>query len=322
MRRASIPGDLLLSSLACALAVVYGASASAENGKAVPEPDWIPGFSAGIEVSNRKSQDVVQNFVDPPFWETSEENAIQQYVFTLGAEIAGPAARSIPGRPRLVVGGGIGLVVPTEDRLHHIGQPANATEPERDIGGILARYSRPQCQVNPQNCPNVDVNDDIDGQGSDIRLSFDTVSWHADLGVSFDVPIRDASIVQIRPSLTYRGERSKLQGRLTTVTLDPLLIGPGLTESDFEIFRSRPGAKNTVHHHLGPRLELGLVLSPDARPIRTVFYVHGSYLWLLNDPEEELMDAGGIAFFSSEREERAFRGGIGVRFDWMGFHAR
>ena len=318
MSRDSIRGNALI----CALALMFSTSASAQSRKDAPEPDWIPGFNVGIEIFDWESENTIENLVNGPAWSTSEDDGIRQYIFTLGGELAGPAADSIPGHPRFVLGGGAGLKTSTEDRLNQIGEPASATEPERDIGVIVGRLNRPQCVNNPANCPDIDVLNDIDGQGRDLRLSFETISWYADLGMSFDVPIRDAAIVQIRPSLSYRGERFKVQGRLTTVTIDPLLLGPGVTASDFVIHRSRPDEKNETHHHLGPRLELALVLSPDARPVRTTVFLHGSYLWLLSDPELGLIDTSGVATYRVKREQEAFRGGFGVRFSWMGIRSR
>ncbi|MGI9258551.1 MAG: hypothetical protein ACR2QQ_06935 [Gammaproteobacteria bacterium] len=320
MSRASIRGKALI--FAVALVLMFSASATAQTRKDAPEPDWIPGFNVGIEIFDLESENTIENLVNGPAWSTSEDDAIRQYIFTLGGELAGPAADSIPGHPRFVLGGGVGLKTSTENRLNQIGEPASATEPERDIGVIVDRFGRRQCVNPPNNCPTIDVMNDIDGQGSDLRLSFETMSWYADLGISFDVPIRDAAIVQIRPSLSYRGEKFKVQGRLTTVTIDPLLLGPGVTASDFVIHRSRPGEKNATHHHLGPRLELALVLSPDARPLRTTLFLHGSYLWLLSDPELGLMDTSGVATFRVKREQEAFRGGVGVRFSWMGIRSR
>ena len=161
-------------------------------------------------------------------------------------------------------------------------------------------------------------------------MSFDTVTWHAKIGASFEVPVASDAAIQIRPSIAYRGERVKLQSRLTTVTLDQFVLPPDATPPDPQlpaivettIHRSRPGAKNAVHHHLGPSLELGVVTSRSARPIRTTVYFHASYLWLVSDPVEEFADSGGVARFRVRRESSAFRGGIGVRFSWLGLRAR
>jgi len=88
--------------------------------------------------------------------------------------------------------------------------------------------------------------------------------------------------------------------------------------ADFTIFRSDSGRESRVYHHLGPRLELAFVLSREARPIRTTFYVEGSFLWLLGDRTERLADSSGIARYSLERDETSLRGGAGIRFSWIG----
>lgn len=322
------------SAVVGALAFLIVGAATAQSSDGADEPDWIPGLSAGIEIFDWNSEESVQNLVNGPFLNVRGDDEIRMYIMTLGGELAGPPISVIPGRPRLVLGGGAGFVLPTADRLLHDGEASSASEPERDIGAYerrLATAIQRNCLADPnrtppkpETCPRLDLLD-TDGQGSDVRLSFDMVTWHAKLGAAFDLPVLDDSAIQIRPSITYRGERIKLQSRLTTVTLDQFMLPPdrnGTAIVDTTIHRSRPGAKNAVHHHLGPSLELGVVVSRSARPIRTTVFFHGSYLWLLSDPVENFADSDGVATFRVRREISTFRGGIGVRFSWLGFRAR
>jgi hypothetical protein len=171
---------------------------------------------------------------------------------------------------------------------------------------------------------------EIGGQGSDIRAILDDPAWYVNLGVSFDIPLLETSLLQVRPSVAYRGEKVGLQGRLTTVTLDEfdLMIPPGgCTPTDpcvddpvveFGIQRSRTSTKSVTYHHLGPRLELAFVLSRRARPIRTTLYFDASFLWLLGDGSERLSDGSGFATYSIRRESTEVRGGAGIRFAWVG----
>jgi len=324
----------------CALAIVLGAAAaSSQTREQVPEPGWIPAVTAGFEVFDWNSENSVENQINGPFLDVRGDDEIRMYAMTFGGELAGPPMIAVPGRPRLVLGGGVGFVLPTADRLIDEGEVASATEPERDISAYESRLItsiRRNCLENPtrippkpENCPRLDLLD-VDGQGNDVRLSFDSVTWHAKLGASFDLPVLDDAAIQISPAIAYRGERVKLQGRLTTVTLDQFVLPPRATPPapqlpaivDTTIHRSRPGAKNAVHHHLGPSLELGVVLSRRARPIRTTVFFHVSYLWLLSDPDEDLEDLGGVATYRIRRESQAVRGGVGVRFSWLGFRAQ
>ena len=66
---------------------------------------------------------------------------------------------------------------------------------------------------------------------------------------------------------------------------------------EFGIHRSRTPRKSVTYHHLDPRLELGIVLSRNARPIRTTVYVEGSFLWLLGDRTEQLARASASATY-------------------------
>ena len=59
-------------------------------------------------------------------------------------------------------------------------------------------------------------------------------------------------------------------------------------------------------------------MSRRARPVRTTFYVEGSFLWLLGDRTEKLADSSGIARYTMERDETSLRGGAGFRFSWVG----
>lgn len=115
----------------------------------------------------------------------------------------------------------------------------------------------------------------------------------------------------------------KIEGRLTTVTLDQFILATPPRSAppivDFTTHRSRPGAKNQVAHHLGPRLEIALLLSPEARPIRTTLFANASYLWMLSERTTQLMDGPGVARFTARRPAANLRGGMGVRFSWVGW---
>ena len=59
--------------------------------------------------------------------------------------------------------------------------------------------------------------------------------------------------------------------------------------------------------------------SRSARPIRTSFYLEGSYLWLLSDRSETLVDTDDVFVYTLRRERTSIRGGAGLRFSWLGF---
>jgi len=256
------------------LALLVGAHASAQEFEEFPEPDWIPSIDVGLEVFAWESDDSVQNLVNGPLWSASESNSLTQLLVTIGGELAGPPLKSFPGRPRVVLGGGIGIPTENADRTIDIGDPVNSVNPEQDIAAYMRRLEtaiRRNCLTPPGDppppptCPEPEV-EEFNGQGSDIRVSLDNPTWYANLGVSFDIPLFDTTLLQVRPSVAYRGEKLDLAGRLTTVTLDEFILADPPTV-DFTIHRSRTPTKNFTHHHLGPRLELALVLSTRARPM-------------------------------------------------------
>ena len=67
---------------------------------------------------------LVQNLVNGPLWSASETNSITQLLVTIGGSLAGPALESVPGRPRLFVGGGLGIPTDTADQTQPI-DPTN-----------------------------------------------------------------------------------------------------------------------------------------------------------------------------------------------------
>ena len=155
--------------------------------------------------------------------------------------------------------------------------------------------------------------EDFRGQGNKVGVDFDDPTWLAAVGLVFDVPFLESSLFEIRPTLSYRGENLEAFGQLTTVVWADF-TPPEIP--NFLVFRSRPD-KDVIDHLLGPSLELGVVLSRDARPIRTSLFIAGHFLFLVSDDTTDFGDAHGQ--YSLERDTFQFRGSAGVRFSWMGF---
>ena len=332
------------------LALLAGLRGFAQELPPPPEPDWVPSLEVGFEAFDWDSHSSVQNLVNSPAFSGKGSDALRQLVLKLGGGVAGPRLSFLPGRPRLFLGGGVGFVTDGADSAFKTGEPASPVNPEQDIESYLQRLNvgvRPRLPGDPdpsgRNCTNAAFPcpepelDEIRGQGSQVRTSLDDLTWYANAGVSFEVPLFETSLLEIRPGIAYRGERGRISGQLTTVTgegFDPDLIAdPTLDPTnrfpcsgdpvptgcpDLTIFRSDTGRARQVYHHLGPRLELAFVLSRQARPVRTTFYVEGSFLWLLGDRTERLADPNGIARYIVERDETSLRGGAGFRFSWVG----
>jgi len=299
------------------LALLLGASARAQVFERLPEPDWIPSIEVGTEVFDFKGQNSVEGVV-------TRTSSIRQVFINVGGELASPAFSSLPGRPRIFLGAGVGIPTATENEQLAIGDPGNPFEPETQVAGYLTRLDaaiRRNCYLRPPDnpggaCPQPNVAG-FDGQGADIRIDFDDPTWFANLGASFDVPVFEDVLLQVRPAVAYRGERPDIRGRFTSVTLDALIFADPPT-ADFTILNSATDRKSKTSHHLGPSLELGVVLSRKARPVRATFYLRGSYLWLLGDRRTTVTDGGGLVSYSVHRDRTSFRGGAGIRFSWLG----
>jgi hypothetical protein len=306
------------------------------------EPNWIPSLNVGVESFDYEADAETVNLIDPPRWSVSGGDPQRQLLVTIGGELMGPALEAIPGRPRLFLGGGVGITFGAAT-IVNIGQPDGDARLDQDKDTYLNTTLHKELNApNPsRNCvstppckePSIDK---WGGQGSEILASFDDFTWFANLGVSFDIPVFQSSLIQLRPSAAYRGEKVDLDGLLTVVVdegFDPNTDWSWVDDPDdppnqirkadgskLPVFRSRgAGREGVSQHHLGPRLELAFVLSRTARPVRTTLFVEGSYLWLLSDRSQSFRDPDGIAAYSVHRDRSGFRGGGGVRFSWVGF---
>jgi hypothetical protein len=288
------------------------------------EPNWIPSINVGVESFDYEADAETVDLIDPPRWSTSGGDSQRQLLVTIGGELMGPALEAIPGRPRLFLGGGLGIKTFAADEIVKIGQPDGGAQPEQDKDAYLTNLDRLinrfRCLESVNGCPEPIIDDWL-GQGSEVEVSFDDLTWFANLGVSFDIPVFESSLIQVRPSAAYRGEKVDLDGLLTVVVDEGFDANTAEPDGDLlRIYRSRgAGRRDVTQHHLGPRLELAFVLSRTARPIRTTLFVEGSYLRLLSDRSQSFRDRDGIAAYSVNRDRGEFRGGGGIRISWVGF---
>ena len=173
----------------------------------------------------------------------------------------------------------------------------------------------------PQPCPEADA-EEFPEQGSLIDGEFDDLSWYAGFGVAFHIPVSENLLFQFKPSIVYTVETFDFVGKFVTVNEIP--VPPGsmdpLDREQFTVLRSS-ATKSTTDHSLGLGLELGMVLFPEARPIRTTVFLHSRFMWLLSDRTTSWTDADGFGSYSVTREDLTIRGGFGVRFSWLGYSA-
>jgi hypothetical protein len=289
-----------------------GHAVSAEE---VEEPAWIPSIDFAFDYFAFDADATVENHVNPPLVQGTQNSPNNQLIFQLGGELLGPMFEGLPGRPRLFIRGGAGLKPFSSDNIFQIGDIRGSVE------GEIETFYRRRAQDIESGCedaipsfcstkePVLGQPDGFDSIGSEIEVDLLNPSWYASLGVAFHVPLATNLLLQVKPSVAYSGEKIDMVGWLTTVT-EP-------SPEVFEVYRS--AAQTTItDHHLGAGLELALVLFREIRPVRTSLFVDARFLWLLSDPVTRFSDPLGVATFTVDRDEFGIRGGAGIRFSWMG----
>ncbi len=308
-------GLALLFALACFAGPAHAEEVEAESDEAseapeVSEPGWIPSIDVGFETFDYNVDTTVVNFVNPPRWTGTQQEAERQLMFRLGGELLTPAFADLPGRPRLFVQGGAQFRTFSSDDIFAVGDPTIFAEPETDIRA----YYR-QGNDTGQDLPLGFV-----GQGSDTFARFQDPSWYAAIGVAFSVPIARDLLLQIKPSFEYSLEKIYFASKLTTVDElnpheDPDFDTPTRT---FVVHRGS-SASTTEDHSVGAGLELALVLFKRLRPIRVSLYTEARFLWLVSGRTTTFADSTGVASFTVERDALGIKGGGGLRISWVGF---
>lgn len=303
---------------------LVGHNAWAEGGE---EPRWIPSIHIGFDTFSYDTRASVENNIDPPRHEGTQTDKSRQNMFLLGGELMGPMFEGLPGRPRLFIQGGAGLQSFSSDKIFKLGEIATPEDPIEAFYRQLENAINPRpppppapprvgCLEEPDEapfCPTAEP-EEFDGQGSDIHAKIPNPTWYAALGVSFNLPVANNLLLQVKPSFAYSGEKVDMTGRITTV-LEPL------DDDVFEVHRTT--AEETVlDHHLGAGIELDLALLRDVRPITTSIYVDLRFLWLISDPTTTFADPAGLGVYTVTRDDFSVRGGGGVRFSWKGFGGR
>jgi len=280
-------------------------------------PRWIPSLDLGFSTFSYSADASVQNSINPPWLEGSQNDPTREFLFQFGGELMGPMFEGLPGRPRLFAQGRLQLRQFSSDKIFKVGELRGRTAIEVDAFASSRDYAVTvqSCETNPSvDCPVTDP-ESFTGQGSDILAQIQNPSWSAALGVAFELPVNEAWLLQVKPSVAYGFERINMTGHLRTVNeVDPV-------NEVFEIHESI-GAASTSDHHLGFGLELALSLFQQDLPIRTWIYAGGQFMYLLSDPTTGFFDPNGVATYEVERDRFGIRGGAGLRFSWMGFGGR
>jgi hypothetical protein len=289
---------------------LLGQTAGAEDDE---EPDWIPSLSFALDAFPYGTTTTVENHLNPPAQEDKQSNPSNQLMYQIGGELMGPMFEGLPGRPRIFVQGGVGMKSFSSDNIYRVGDIGGSAEDEiTTFQTRLAAEKMRRCEdEDPPSCSTMEAGD-VGGQGSEIDAEFQNPSWYAALGVSFNMPVHEKLLLQVKPSVAYSGENIDVVGKFTTV-IEP-------SADMFEVYRGTAEA-STTDHSLGMGLELALVLFRSVRPVTTSLFVDVRMLWLISDPTTTFSDPAGLATYTVTRDEFGVRGGAGLRFSWMGFGA-
>jgi hypothetical protein len=327
-RRARRSGWLAGPAAALLLALCsIGHGAWAEDEWVEEEPSWVPSLRFGFDTFEYSTQATVENTLNPPKNQGTQNSKQRLFMFQLGGELMGPMLGEFPGHPRLFVQAGVQFKPFSSDSIFQIGVDA---DPEKAVNDFQINLANAKARFpnTPDNWPLLP--ETFTGEGSTIDADFQNVSWSGALGVAFTFPVADSALLELKPSIAYNIDRIDMSGSITTVldTGETKLIFVDLPGPGRESFQSVPvlevnrGAASTsvTQHSLGPGIELGLVLFRSSRPIRASLYADARFLWLLSSPNTSFSDS--ISSYSVHRDPFEIRGGAGVRFSWVGFGGR
>jgi hypothetical protein len=300
---------------------LLGQGARADEEWVDEEPRWIPSLRFGFDTFEYDTQATVQNNLNPPRNAGTQNTTNRLFQFQLGGELMGPMFDA-PGHPRLFVQAGAQFYPFSSDSVFDVGTGG-------DVNSDISGFQQNLAQQKARNCVALDtcplIPDSFDGEGSEIDSQFQNLSWNAALGVAFSIPLADALLLELRPSIAYNIDRIEMSGSITTVfdtgltTLIPATVGGVTTLQEVPDLMAVFGqaSDKVTQHSLGPGLELGLVLFRSTRPVRASLYADVRFLWLLGDRTTTFSDS--VATYEVRRDPFAIRGGAGLRFSWVGF---
>ena len=294
------------------------------------EPAWIPSIEHGFEGFSYDVEATVMNLShpdpdDPQHRSGTQIGSVNQLVFRIGGELMGPMFEDLPGRPRLFVQGGAGFSAFSSENIFEIGKPDVPFEPQADIDTYL------------RNGPGAnELPFGFKGQGSRLNPEFRDPSWYAGLGIAFSVPISSDLLLYIKPSVQYSMEEIDFNGKLKTVVettppgtpVDPDPCGTVTPPRQpwrppcNRTFDPRQSNANfsTTDHSIGAGLEVAMAFR-STRPIRFSLFGQVRALWLVSGTTNSFTDPGpnGAASYRIVRDGLVFKGGIGLRWSWVGF---
>lgn len=240
---------------------------------------------------------------------------------------------ALPGSPRVFLGGEVAPTFGSDRKIAVAGQ----------IGPLGTRSSSPETQSF--------TDESAAGQGSEVVLQRDDVTFGAHLGLAFPFQLFGRSL-WIKPSVGWTRFDVDLQGQVAdadclpvtrgtieTTECNPNDLGIGQNGQQFGLGFLREtrlfAQDSRTFDGIGPGLHLELDAGP-AGPVRASVFVGARVYRVLGDRDFDLRTAP-LTFFDEINEsegrgpdeaaarfgfsvdEWIYRAGIGVRFQWLGW---
>ena len=230
---------LVLTGLSLGVDVSRAADSETED-----EHYWVASLDVSFEIFALEGQGSVTNLIPTPappvspdgpssvpapaLWGIDNDSgSVDQLIIQIGADfVASQAVPLLPGKPRPFFGVGIGLPTETGKEAVSSGDARNTVYPESYTAGYL-RSLRGLLEPGGSGCPRrfgclpPNEFEFSRGQGSLIDLKIEDPTWSAQAGLQFSLPVLDRVAIEFRPGVSYRGQKLKVSGFLTTQSIQP-----------------------------------------------------------------------------------------------------
>ncbi len=295
------------------------------------EDQWLPAFAIASGITFQRQQASVQsrdvtNDTELRPYDDGRDWEISPYL-GISLELASPVVRSIPGGPRFFV---------NAELLPTFGAALDLAK-EGDPKGFLLPETEP---VPPSmQCPfgiNCFDQNSIAGVGSRTTAQVQPLVFASHAGVSIPFELYGRRLY-VKPSFGWIRYTMKVDGRVLSA------LKPSLQPGDIQVpdirFITLENEEKQSFDAIGPGLELELDVGRFG-PLAPSLYIEGHGYRLLGDRTMKFSDSSGLlqcgpgssfacpvvlppaeydARWSFKADPWIYRGGIGMRFRWIGY---
>lgn len=321
-------GLSIVLALPTALAAAPAAAEGRATDPAAKDIDglWIPAFSIASGVTFQQQEASVEsrdvtNDVQLRDPDDGRDWAVTPYL-GIDLELSSPVVASIPGNPRFFV---------NAELLPSFGASLDIAR-EGDPKG----FDPPDGNLAPPECPfgfGCFDQEAVAGVGSRTTAQVDTLSYAAHAGVSFPLELYGRQL-HVKPSIGWYRYSVKVDGRVLSA-LKPSSVVPDVRYITLE------DKDDITLDGIGPGLELELDVGRFG-PLAPSLYIEGHAYRIFTDRKVKLSASSGLlscppppdstgfcgsllppaeyqAKWSFKADPWIYRGGVGMRFRWIGF---